>query len=741
MIQQSSPIILLVSLGTSRIRPEGMLMTARKIRIGIDVGGTFTDAVALDDETYEIIAKEKVPTTHHASQGVAAGIVQAIENVLRKNDISPKDVVFIAHGTTQATNALLEGDVAKVGILGMGAGGVTGRADKETTVGDIELAPGKYLKTEHEFVDSSRLTDNSVRDAISALRARGAEVIVASESYSVDDPTNERRVIDAARKEGAVATGGYEISQLYGLQARTRTAAVNAALIPKMMETADMTEEAVRSSGIEKPLMIMRCDGGVMSIDEVRKRPILTMLSGLAAGVAGALMYEKVTDGIFLEAGGTSTDISAIKDGKVMIKNAQVGGHKLYLTSLDVRTLGIAGGSMIVVRDGAIADVGPRSAHIADREYEVFADAADICDPKVELIAPREDDQPDYAIVTCSNGRGYALTLAGAANVLGYVPADDYAAGDVEAARRAWAALAELLGSSVNELCHQAMDIAMAKIQAVVDSLIADYDLDPNIIRLVGGGGSASVVAPALGKRMGIQHRIAKNAPYISTIGVALALVREQIERNVSNPTDEDIRKIRHDVTEVITRAGADARTVDVTVEIDSQRNILRAVATGATELRTKDLASTAKTDEQLVAVVADALRIDASAVTPVAAEGRWHTYLAKIEKKTLFGLMRSTKRVVRVLDDDGVIRLQRDDAKVLVFTKGQLAHEFTELVDGMTTYTDAGAALPKVFLFFGQKMSDLSGVQNKEQLMGLADMELEFADDDQRIIAVAARA
>jgi hypothetical protein len=240
---------------------------------------------------------------------------------------------------------------------------------------------------------------------------------------------------------------------------------------------------------------------------------------------------------------------------------------------------------------------------------------------------------------------------------------------------------------------------------------------------------------------MGIQHRIAKNAPYISTIGVALALVREQIERNVSNPTDEDIRKIRHDVTEVITRAGADARTVDVTVEIDSQRNILRAVATGATELRTKDLASTAKTDEQLVAVVADALRIDASAVTPVAAEGRWHTYLAEIEKKTLFGLMRSTKRVVRVLDDDGVIRLQRDDAKVLVFTKGQLAHEFTELVDGMTTYTDAGATLPKVFLFFGQKMSDLSGVQNKEQLMGLADMELEFADDDQRIIAVAARA
>ena len=90
-------------------------MSSRKVRIGIDVGGTFTDAVVVDNETYEVIAKEKCPTTHHAKQGVAEGIVRNIENVLKKNNISPEDVIFIAHGTTQATNALLEGDVAKVG--------------------------------------------------------------------------------------------------------------------------------------------------------------------------------------------------------------------------------------------------------------------------------------------------------------------------------------------------------------------------------------------------------------------------------------------------------------------------------------------------------------------------------------------------------------------------------------------------------------------------------------------------
>ena len=715
-------------------------MSSRKVRIGIDVGGTFTDAVVVDNETYEVIAKEKVPTTHHAKQGVAEGIVRNIENVLKKNNISPEDVIFIAHGTTQATNALLEGDVAKVGIVGMGKGMEADRAKKETTAGNIELAPGKFLYTEHEFLESSSLREDLIKSAIEKLKRKGAEVIVASESYSVDNPENEKKVIEIANKMGLPATGGYEISQLYGLSARTRTEAVNAALIPKMMETANMTEGAVKESGIRKPLMIMRCDGGVMSIDEVRKRPILTMLSGLAAGVAGALMYEKITDGIFLEAGGTSTDISVIKDGKVMIKNAQIGGKKLYLTSLDVRTLGIAGGSMIVVEDGKLVDVGPRSAHIANKSYEVFAEPKKIVSPKIKLIAPREEDKPNYAVIECENGESYALTLAGAANILGYVGEGDYAHGNKEAAKKAWHALADLTGQSVEELCKTAMEISMKKVKQIVDELIVDYNLNKNLIYLIGGGGSASVVVPFLGEMMGIRHKIAENAPYISTIGVSLALVREQIERNVSNPTDEDIRKIRHDVMEVITRAGADAATVDIAVEIDSQKNILRAIATGATELRTKDRNTQMKSEEDLLKIISEADKVQKQNVQKVGQEGRWHAYYVNVEKKALFGLIKTKKRFTRIIDEEGVIRLQKNDAKIMVMKKNQLSTRFEEFVDGLTQFSDAGAILPKTYLFFGQKMSDLSGVVNKEQLLGLADMELEFVEDNQEIIVVSAR-
>lgn len=143
-------------------------MARRKVRIGIDVGGTFTDAVAIDNETYEIIAQKKIPTTH--KEGVAHGIVLIINKILEENQIDPSDVVFIAHGTTQATNALLEGDVASVGVIGMAQGGDIVSAKKETAIPDIELSPGKYLKTSVRFLDTKAMTDEDIRNTIDSLK-------------------------------------------------------------------------------------------------------------------------------------------------------------------------------------------------------------------------------------------------------------------------------------------------------------------------------------------------------------------------------------------------------------------------------------------------------------------------------------------------------------------------------------------------------------------------------------------
>jgi N-methylhydantoinase A/oxoprolinase/acetone carboxylase beta subunit len=707
----------------------------KKVRIGIDVGGTFTDAVIIDNATYDVIAKRKIPTTH--KEGVAIGIVKIISELMDENNISPEDVVFIAHGTTQATNALLEGDVASVGVVGMGTGLDARSAKGETNVEKIELAPNKYLHTEHVFLDTKELSDQSIDTAIDTLLGRKSEVIVASGAYSVDDPSAELMVMKKAEDRKLYFTGGHEISQLYGLKMRTRTAVVNASLIPKMMETANMTEQAVLNMKIQSNLMIMRCDGGVMSINEVRKRPILTMLSGLAAGVAGVLMYEKISDGIFFEVGGTSVDISVIKNGKVMIKYAQVGGHKTYLQSLDVRTLGVAGGSMIRIKDKKIVDIGPRSAHIAGVEYECFQKDESIKSGQVKFVNPREDDPCEYVLISANDGNSYSYTLAGAANLLGYIPEGDYAKGNSISTKAAWEVLGDYLGISAEEAARQVMDLAMKKLVVVVNDLIQEYELDRKFITLVGGGGSGTVVVNALAEYMGFKWKLAKNAPYISTIGVALAMVREQMERTIVNPTEDDIKKIRMEIIEKIVQSGAQEDTVDVSIEIDTQKNILRAIATGATELRQKDLNSQALSKEELQKISAEALGADEKETQFLMETGRWNVYKATVRKKIL-GIIPSKKESICVIDREGVVRLKKEKAFSLLYKKAGRPSSFNSFLDEHTIYSDANATIPKVYVFYREKMLDLTGMQTAEQLYSILDLETEALSGQEEIIAVA---
>ncbi|MBA2356775.1 MAG: hydantoinase/oxoprolinase, partial [Acidobacteria bacterium] len=492
-------------------------MSGRRLRIGVDVGGTFTDVVAVDADRFELVAQLKVPTTHHAAEGVARGIIDGLLQMLRQLDAGPEEVAFIAHSTTQATNALLEGDVARVGVIGTGRRGERWKARIDTRVPAVTLAPGKLLRALHAFVP---IDDDSpsprVAAAIDRLEAAGVEVIVASDPFAVDDATVECLVAEAVRARGLPATCGHEVSSLYGLRTRTRTAILNAAILPKMVGTALLTASAVRRAGIDVPLMIMRSDGGVMTVDEVRRRPIQTMLSGPAAGIAGALMHEQVSDGIFIEVGGTSADVSVIRDGQPQIRPARVGGHRTFLNTLDVRTLAIAGGSMVRVCGQRLVDVGPRSAHIAGVGYACFAPPGSFAaGAEVESLQPMPGDPDDYVVLVTAAGR-FALTPTCAANAAGVVPESAFARSDPSTALAACAVLARVVGGDAATVARDILALACAKVVRQVRTLIDEYRLQPGGIDLVGGGGGAAALVPHTGALLGVPWRLARQAEVIS---------------------------------------------------------------------------------------------------------------------------------------------------------------------------------------------------------------------------------
>ncbi len=711
-----------------------------KVRIGIDVGGTFTDAVAINNETYELIGSVKAPTTHTAKEGVAAGIVEVLHKVMEQYSIKPEDVTFIAHGTTQATNALLEGDVARVGVVTLGQGIQGAKSRSDTTIGNIELAPGKFLNSENNYVDtSSQNVDQAIRTALETLKNQGCTSFVAAEAFSVDDPARENRTVELCKEMGLPGTATNDISKLYGLKIRTRTAVVNASIMPKMLEAATMTDASIKSAGIESPLMVMRCDGGVMTVDEVRNRPILTILSGPAAGVAGALMYEKLTDGLFFEVGGTSTDISCVKDGKVMIRYAEVGGHKTYLNSLDVRTVGIGGGSMVEIKNGKAVDMGPRSAHIAGLEYEVYTPAEKIVDPKLVAVRPMETD-PEYACIECANGVKVALTMAGAANLAGYVREEDYAFGNVEAARKAWKPLADNMGCSVEEAARKALAFAAAKNGKVARELMKDYGMDPQHTVFVGGGGGAATVVPHLAETMGHKFRIAQNAPVISTIGVALAMVRDMVERSVANPTDADIISVRREAEQKAIQNGAAPGTVEVSVEVDTQKNIIRAIAVGATELRSKDRMKKEMSEDERLGVVAENLGVGKEELHIEARNGSMMAVQYDRKQKKLFGLIKKVTKPLRLIDEEGVIRLQKNNALVRQTTVGGWQQDLKWILEELTEYNDGGTNLPNVYVVLGKRIIDLSGMQTGEQIISLGNVELAGYEDMESLILAATR-
>ncbi len=710
----------------------------KQVRVGIDVGGTFTDVVVIDHITREVISQLKVPTSHDSTEGVAAGIIEAINRVLSELGISPEEVVFIAHSTTQATNALLEGDVAKVGIIGIGSGLEGIKAKIDTNVPAIELAPNRFLNIEYAFISDKNISEKAITEQIKNFKIKGVEVIVSSEAFGVDKPENETFISEKAAEMGVFATSGHDVSSLYGLRTRTRTAVINGAILPKMIHTATMTDACVKRAGITAPLMIMRSDGGVMSVEEVHRRPIMTMLSGPAAGIAGALMHERVSDGIFIEVGGTSADISVIRDGQPQTKAARVGGHRTYLNTLDVRTLAIAGGSMIREANGKIVDVGSRSAHIAGLHYACFQSPEIFKNAKLIHLRPTPKDADDYTAIETTSGQRFSLTPTCAANLLGIIPDTAFAKGNTEAARLAFKPLAEKIGKTVEETAREILEISCRKIVKQLDELIVEYHLDRNTVELIGGGGGAASLVLFTGEMMKVPARLAKKAEVISTIGVALAMVRDTIERNIVEPTPEDILAVRKEAAEAVIKIGAVPETVEVQVEVDTRRNLVRATAFGTTELRKDDNLSKTIMPEDCRASAARSMQTELENVQLVAKTNSLYAFSYEKETKSFFGLFKNRQNLVRIIDKTGVVRLQRNNAKIYDSTIADALDLLEKTINDLTDFGDAGRSLPDIHLLVGARIISLAGLSEVEQALALAKTELENMPPDAPIVVVA---
>lgn len=705
-------------------------MSERKVRMGIDVGGTHTKAVAIDNATHEIIGKSSVKTTHDDKAGVATGVVQAFQNCLKENNIDPKDVIFVAHSTTQATNALIEGDVASVGVVGMGPKGPGGWMAKiQTRLKDIDLGSGRSIQLHSRYLCDEKLSNETVTTTIRELVEEGAQVIVASEAYGVDDMENENGVCAIAKAWGLETTAASEITKLYGLTRRTRTAAINASILPKMLNTANETESSVRSAGVQVPLMIMRGDGGVMEISEMKKRPVLTMLSGPAASVMGSLMYLRASNGVYFEVGGTTTNIGVIKDGRPAIDYSIVGGHRTYISSLDVRVLGVAGGSMIRADKNGVKDVGPRSAHIAGMDYAVFTPEEEIVDPKVVFFSPKKGDPDDYVAIELASGKQITITNTCAANVLGLIKPEYFAYGNANAARKAMQPLADYMGKTVEQLATDILTRAFEKIQPIISDLVEKYRLEKDQISLVGVGGGAASLIGFCSDKMGLRYSIPDNAEVISSIGVALAMVRDVVERVVPNPTPEDIRSIKAEAIDKAVESGAAPDSVDVHIEIDPQTSKLTAIALGSTEVKTTDLLKEC-TEEEARQLAADDLKAKPADINLECATKNFFVY----------GLERKAKHPVRILDKKGFIKVQRNDGKTVQCKAGAYRNFVSRLWEDLAIYQQDAILRPDYYICAGARVMDFSGSVDLDKIMMLMEVEMQMLNPNDDVIIVGAK-
>jgi N-methylhydantoinase A len=506
-------------------------------RLGVDVGGTFTDLLLHDSDTGQVWVG-KTPSTPHDQ---SVGVIEGIRLISEKSGISTDDLDVILHGTTVATNAVLERRGARVGLLvsegfrhilhlaeAWTPGPLFGFLiyDKPEPLADsqdIREVPGRIDATGSVVRD---LDDEAVRLAIGELRDAGVEALTVCLINSFANPEHEQRVarIAAEVAPGLPVSVSSEVMPEFREYERAVTTVVNAYVAPALDRYLSNLRDGLAGQAPRAGLQVVRSDGGLMSLDAAREMPVHTVLSGPAGGVSGASFiggkagFDRL---LTFDMGGTSTDVAVCLAGEPEVtRETRVGDFPVRAPAVDVESIGAGGGSIAYVAEatGALR-VGPQSAG---------ADPGPAC-------YGRGGTQPTVTDANVVLGHLPPRLLAGAMEL------------DVDAAHRAIETVARPLGLGVHEAAGGIVRLVNESMLGALRVVTVQKGRVPSEFALVSFGGAGGLHANALAALLGCYPIVVpQESGVLSALGFVASDVRNELSQTFIRATeDADADEIR----------------------------------------------------------------------------------------------------------------------------------------------------------------------------------------------------
>ncbi|HXJ80362.1 MAG TPA: hydantoinase/oxoprolinase family protein [Candidatus Methylomirabilis sp.] len=521
---------------------------AARYAIALDVGGTFTDVALIDQASGQLWIAKTPTTPHDPAEGFLAGLAQALEQA----GGSPLQLTHVLHGTTTATNAILEGKGVTTAllttagfryVLEIGRHDIPRRANMFAWVKPRRPVPPELIfeirgRVSVDGEELEPLDEDAVRRAGRQLREAGVPSVAVCFLHSYAQPAHERSaqlLLKAEHPECAVSLSS-EVLPVFREYERTMATVLNAYVQPLVGRYVGHLESRLRQRGVTAPLRIMKSNGGVIAAEAVRQQAIHTALSGPAAGVIGARLVGAAagfSDLISVDVGGTSADVCLVRGGDAEVTvEGQVGAWPLHVPMIDVHTIGAGGGSIArVTEDGSLV-VGPESAGAV----------------------------PGPA---CYGAGGQEPTVTDAHLVLGRIPArlaGGAIALDVERARRAIDdAVARPLGLTLEAAASGILDIVNNNMVGAIRLVSVERGHDPRELCLVPFGGAGPLHGTELAALLGMRTVVVPPAPgVLSTFGLLGAEVRNDYARtHLLKPPEYDLAAVAHVYAELERQARA----------------------------------------------------------------------------------------------------------------------------------------------------------------------------------------